>query len=138
MECPICFELVNEDSFITFMPCEHSVHVKCINEWKNISSDNSLLFKCIECNKYRDYEFVLNPIANKDIIDTNTLPSEINTEAHQPLEIHSLSVPNNTPVNTPVNTPINNMNDIERHQSERIFNLSHYINRCFRSFLRIS
>ena len=75
MECPICFEPINKGSFIKFIPCNHCIHIECINEWKESRNDNSLVYKCISCNTYRDYEFTLNPVKeNLDKIEHTPVP----------------------------------------------------------------
>lgn len=72
MECPICLEFIKSGSFIKFTPCMHHIHIKCINEWKVTSNNNSLIYQCVICNKYRDYEFTLNPtIEISDSISDN-------------------------------------------------------------------
>jgi hypothetical protein len=75
MECPICLEPINTGSFIKFIPCDHHIHIECINNWKKCRNNNSLIYKCISCDTYRDYDFTINPV--REILnETHLLPNE--------------------------------------------------------------
>ena len=54
-ECPICFdEIYSNEEYLVFDTCNHSYHLKCINQWKCQCNSVSTIFKCELCQEYRD------------------------------------------------------------------------------------
>ena len=54
-ECPICFdEIYSTDEYIVFDICNHSYHLKCLNQWKCQCNSASTVYKCELCQEFRD------------------------------------------------------------------------------------
>lgn len=64
LECPICFEIIEDNDGILIMECcNKKIHLKCLINWYTNHSNNLI---CIMCNQ--NNSFCNNLINNKNII----------------------------------------------------------------------